>query len=199
MHIVNCSYCNKNFDIDKLPYVKVDNMYLHKECFEREPRKVDFRVCKYCKQPFDIYREGYRKVGRRYAHISCYDSNFSADSEYLEEIYNYLRYDLKIDVDFPALCAQAERYVKNNGYTYEGIYKTLRYYYGLENGDPSKSMGRIGIVPFVYDKAMDYYKRIEDYQEEVRQVVEEQIEKEDTVVITKAEERKPKDYISLDF
>ena len=43
------------------------------------------------------------------------------------------------------------------GYTASGILKTLIYGYEIKHNDISKAMGGIGIVPYVYKQALDYY------------------------------------------
>ena len=67
-------------------------------------------------------------------------------------------------------------------YTYSGIYKTLQYWYEIKNNDISKANGGIGIVPYVYDQAKQYFisiwiaqqqnenKIMADYVPEVREI-----------------------------
>lgn len=51
----------------------------------------------------------------------------------------------------------AERYVKENNYTYSGMLKTLKWYYEKEGNSIEKSNGSIGIIPYIYKQASDYY------------------------------------------
>ena len=54
---------------------------------------------------------------------------------------------------------QIQQFVKK-GYTYTGILKSLKFFYEVEHGSKEKSGGRIGIVPYVYERAKEYYYNI---------------------------------------
>lgn len=62
---------------------------------------------------------------------------------------------------------QIKDYVTNYGYTYSGIQKALIYYYEITGHkfDAEKSNGGIGIVPYVYQKAWNYYYAIWEAQQ----------------------------------
>ena len=49
---------------------------------------------------------------------------------------------------------------KKYGYTYSGMMRSLIYYYQKMGNDPMKSTGGIGIIPYVYDSAYNYYYNI---------------------------------------
>ena len=51
----------------------------------------------------------------------------------------------------------AEKYVKENNYSYSGMLKTLKWYYEKEGHSIEKSNGTIGIIPYAYNQAMAYY------------------------------------------
>ena len=51
----------------------------------------------------------------------------------------------------------AEKYVKENNYTYSGMLKTLKWYYEKEGHSLDKSNGSIGIIPYIYQQASNYY------------------------------------------
>ena len=51
----------------------------------------------------------------------------------------------------------AERYVKENHYTYSGMLKTLKWYYEKQGNSIEKSNGSIGIIPYIYKQASEYY------------------------------------------
>lgn len=121
--------------------------------------------CYYCNEYFDRDADPCEKVtGNRYAHRECYSKNFNRDSSYIDLIYHYLSKEVFISLDlsktwFPVLKKQLDKYIEENKYTYEGIYYALKYHYDVKKGDPQKSGGRIGIVPFVYDEAQNHFVR----------------------------------------
>ena len=119
--------------------------------------------CYYCDEYFDRDKEPTEKVtSRRYAHKACYDKYYKKDDQYEELIYYYLSKEVFLGMIldsswYQMLKRQLVKYVVDDGYTYEGIYQALRYHYDVKKGDPQKSGGRIGIVPYVYAEAQKYY------------------------------------------
>lgn len=137
-------------------------------------------ICVYCGERFDASKEPYVKVGRRYAHEHCakqHENNLTKEEkdkqaleEYIKKLFQYDYIPLKVK-------RQLDEYTKDYKYTYSGILKTLIYYYTVQHGDVKKANGGIGIVPYVYQQAHDYYYSIwlanqrntgvENYQAEV--------------------------------
>ena len=60
-------------------------------------------------------------------------------------------------LDFIIVKKLAEKYVKENQYTYSGMLKTLKWYYEKEGHSLDKSNGSIGIMPYIYKQALNYY------------------------------------------
>ena len=75
-----------------------------------------------------------------------------------------------IDHVLPRIKQQIKKYVEEYGYTYSGIMKALIYYYEIKGNkfDLAKTNGGIGIVPFVYEKAYNYYYNIILYKNQER-------------------------------
>lgn len=125
--------------------------------------------CYYCGEYFDRDKEPFELVtSRRYAHKYCYDQQYNHDEKYEELIYYYLSKEVFINLGidlgtswYQMLKRQLNKYIKDDQFTYEGIYNALRYHYSIRKGDPTKSNGRIGIVPYVYDEAQAFYLKQE--------------------------------------
>ena len=47
-------------------------------------------------------------------------------------------------------------------YTYKGIHHALQYYYEVTNHPIQMRFNTIGIVPYVYNRAEEYYKKISE-------------------------------------
>ena len=119
--------------------------------------------CPKCEEPFD--RDNIQAVrinGRRYGHAKCYPDNNNfvplVEKKISEEqkIKNYAKSILKEQY----VAARVNKQIKDflaEGYTASGILKTLIYWYEIKHNDISKAMGGIGIVPYVYKQALDYY------------------------------------------
>ena len=121
-HKVKCYYCNKVFDRDREPYVKVtSNRYAHKNCA--------------------LTKEEIQ-------------SQEEKDKEALNE---YIIKLFKLDFVEPRIQKQISKYREEYNYTYSGILKSLKYFYEIKGNPIEKANGGIGIVPYVYKRAFDYY------------------------------------------
>ena len=60
----------------------------------------------------------------------------------------------------PRVRKQLNQYVKEYNYTYSGIRKALIYFYEVKKNDKSKAAGGVGIVPYCYKQAFEYYYSI---------------------------------------
>ena len=69
----------------------------------------------------------------------------------------YIKKLLNISVLTPKVNKQIQSYRTDYNYTYTGIHKSLTYFYEVKGNDISKANGGIGIVPYVYKQAQDYY------------------------------------------
>lgn len=117
-------------------------------------------ICVHCNERFDASKEEYVKIGRRYAHAKCAaqkekektqeEKDKEALESYIKELFHYEILPLKVK-------RQIEEYVKEYNYTYSGILKSLVFYYSIKHGDIKKANGGIGIVPYVYQEAYNYY------------------------------------------
>lgn len=119
--------------------------------------------CPKCGETFDRdIIQAVRINGRRYGHAKCYPDNNNfvplVEKKISEEqkIKNYAKSILKEQY----IAARVNKQIKDflaEGYTASGILKTLIYWYEIKHNDISKAMGGIGIVPYVYKQALDYY------------------------------------------
>ena len=48
-------------------------------------------------------------------------------------------------------------YIREYQYTYSGMLKALVYFYEVKGHDKNKANGGIGIIPFIYKDAYNYY------------------------------------------
>lgn len=89
---------------------------------------------------------------------------------------------LKEEYITPKVRKQINSYIEEYGFTYSGMRKALIYFYEVKRNDPAKANGGIGIVPYCYKQARDYYyslwlaqqrnedKVIQDYIPQIREV-----------------------------
>ena len=78
------------------------------------------------------------------------------------------------DYVYAKIKKQIKDYVTNYGYTYSGIHKALIYYYEVKGNkfDEGKAQGGIGIVPYVYQSAFNYYYSIWEAQQKQEHIVD---------------------------
>lgn len=69
---------------------------------------------------------------------------------------------------------QIKEYVEEKQYTYSGILKSLRYFFEVKQGSIEKANGGIGIVPWIYEKAYQYYYSIWLTEQENQKIMEQQ-------------------------
>ena len=117
--------------------------------------------CLYCGEMFDANKEPFVMASsRRYAHKSCAEENQKSktkeqtDKEELEQYIKQLFHINKVTVKIQK---QIDRYVKENNYSYSGIRRSLFYFYEIKKNSLDKSNDGIGIVPWVYQEAYNYY------------------------------------------
>ena len=58
------------------------------------------------------------------------------------------------------IAKQIEKYHKELGFTYSGMLKSLKYHYEINKNSTVQANGGIGIIPYVYDEAKNYYYSI---------------------------------------
>ena len=115
--------------------------------------------CFYCGKTFDASIEPFTKPrANRYAHAAC-DQQANANKTQEEKDYEQLVEYIKqlFGNPNPRVWKQLKEFKDMYGYTYSGMYKTLVWWFELKHGDIEKANGGIGIIPYVYDQASQYY------------------------------------------
>lgn len=120
--------------------------------------------CLYCGQTFSRDLEEYVQVNsRRYAHKICYDrhnSELSQEQRDLEALNTYIKKLFNIDTLGVRIQKQIQSYHDDKNFTYSGILKSLTYFFQVKGNSIDKANGGIGIVPYVYEDARNYYTAI---------------------------------------
>jgi len=118
-------------------------------------------TCVYCKKKFDRDKLPFVQVSqRRYAHKECAESEtqrlFKEEADKLA-LENYIIQLLKIEYITPRIRKQLNTYIEQYGYTYSGMHKALIYFYEIKGNSVEKANGGVGIIPYVYQDAYNYY------------------------------------------
>lgn len=128
-HIVICKYCGEKFDRDKEPTVEVGlRRYAHKVCAEQEQARLS---------PEEVAAREEEK-------------DLKELEKYIMELFNETSISARIR-------KQIMDYRKTYQYSYSGILKTLKWWFEIQNNSIENANDGIGIVPFIYEKALTYY------------------------------------------
>ena len=219
--IYTCLFCKLKFDTDEVEWDRYGTRYAHKSCIEKHnekerlkeekrknkaeapksstKRKKNIRKCYYCGGDVDITTDKFSKVhSNRYAHRECHIKNYTPDEEYIPKIYEYLK-SINFNYNYTQCDKQRVNFIKTMGYSNEEIYLTLKYMYSIKKLSPERSEGRIGLVPYLKEEAIQYFHNIEKKQEEIGIAVEKQLARGVKVIQVLAPEKPvDKGYIDLD-
>ena len=122
--------------------------------------------CPKCGVTFDANKIQAVKVGaRRYGHASCYpdikefvplevpkeeDKDLIALKDYIKKMYGE-------KANWILINKQIKDFQKEYSYSLSGMLKSLVWFYEVKGNSPEKSNGGIGIIPFAYQDAYNYY------------------------------------------
>ena len=138
--------------------------------------------CAKCGQTFNRDKCPAILVGaRRYAHQDCASENDEKLSKELQdkkELEEYIIHLLKIPKIDARIQKQIKKYVDEYNYTYSGMKKALIYFYEVQGHSIEKANGGVGIIPYIYTQAFNYYYALwEAQQKNVNKDVEAYIPK----------------------
>lgn len=129
-------------------------------------------TCRKCHQKFDANKIQAFKVGNRaYIHYSCRENE---DGELVslptpksekpksdeQKIKEYAKSKLGKSYNAARINQQIKQFKNEYGYTESGILKTLKYIYDIKKMSTDKANGGIGLVPYLYPEAYQYYLSI---------------------------------------
>ena len=100
----------------------------------------------------------------RYSHYKCEPDKelvplpeVSKDTKELQELKDYIKELYKDKCNWALVNKQIKDFHSNKGYTYKGMINTLYWFYGVQKNSVEKSNGGIGIIPFAYNDAKNYF------------------------------------------
>jgi hypothetical protein len=146
--------------------------------------------CTVCGESFDRDKiQAVKSGARRYAHYTCLPEgelvplpNTVVDQD-LVDLENYIKNLLGDDYNPARVKKQIKDYKNEYNYSYSGMLKALVWFYEVKGNSIEKANGGIGILPFVYQDAYNYYyslylaqlvneeKDVNQYKTKVREIV----------------------------
>lgn len=125
-----------------------------------------FVKCLYCGKTFDAKAEDKDIVWvkprtNRYAHLKCAQEkkeSLSDEEKAFNELYQYVKKEQGANFNFVQFKKVTDAWKKEHNYTYSGMLKSLQYFYEVKGNSKEKfKQGSIGIIPFCYVQAYNYY------------------------------------------
>ena len=119
--------------------------------------------CTVCGKQFDRDKIQAVKTGaRRYAHYMCFPEGelvplANPTDEDLVKLEQYIENLLGEDYNPARVKKQIKDFKTDYDYTYSGMLKTLIWFYEIKGNPKDKANGGIGIIPFVYKDACNYF------------------------------------------
>ena len=121
-------------------------------------------ICTVCKERFDRDKiQAVKSGARRYAHFKCKQDGeivpLPQVDEDLLKLEQYIKHLLDEEYVNPRVRKQINNFKEEYNFSYSGILKSLIYFYEVKGNskDKARETGGIGIVPFVYKEARQYY------------------------------------------
>lgn len=160
-----------------------------------------FCICPKCNQKFDRDKIQAVKVSaRRYGHATCYPDNNDyiplpkkEINEDYQKLMDYIQKKYGDKANYALINKQIKTYTTENNYSLSGILKSLVYFYDIKHNSVEQSNGGIGIVPFCYQTAYEYYYSlfIAEHQNEGKDIKEVTSKvREITIPLPKIEKKK---------
>lgn len=167
---VKCVYCEQKFDRGKIAYVQPKaRRYGHASCYFKQ-RVIDATTpelevidpadvveCFVCKKHINKKTDKYKQIGKKFFHLECAEIEEKREKTDLEKLEIFIMSLFNIDYVSPRIKKQIQNYVNDYNFSYSGIQKSLEYFYVVKDNSLDKANGGIGIVPFVYNDAYNYY------------------------------------------
>lgn len=154
-----------------------------------------FVTCVYCKCTFDRDVEPTTAVSaRRYAHKACADkflAKKTQDEKDYENLANYIKKLFNTSYVSAKIQRQIKDYKEKYNYTFEGMLKTLEWWYDLCGNSIEKANDGIGIIPFIYEDARRYWNGISVARQSATQVKTFKYEIEELEIAPPHIEKKP--------
>lgn len=177
-HNVICPICNGRFDRDKIEYVQISaRRYAHATCALRKAEQdstpapevinpLDNVICAICKKPLNRQDADCVPLGNgKYAHKECQQIEDSRELTEQEKLDKYIMKLFKTDYVHQRVKRQISNFMSEYNYSYSGIRKSLVYWYEVKKQPVDKANGGIGIVPYIYKDAYNYYYMLWEAQQ----------------------------------
>lgn len=116
--------------------------------------------CPVCELLFDRDKCDFVHHKNRYYHKVCYDSLTAAKTQEEKESKELEEYIMKMFNETyvnARVRRQLKQFKEQYGYSYSGMLKSLVFFFEVKGNSIEKANGGVGIIPYVYKDAFNYY------------------------------------------
>lgn len=128
-------------------------------------------TCGGCRLKFDRGAEEAEFIKGKWYHLGC--AQIKKDKMELDA---YICKLFGLKAPGPMNNTLIKKYKEQKGYNYKGIQNALKYFYEIKKHSTDKSEERVGIVPFVYAEAEEYFTNLERTRKKNKNVLEKEKE-----------------------
>jgi len=122
-------------------------------------------ICSVCGCKFDRDKlQAVKSGARRYAHYDCLPTGELVplpekpkENPDLTKLKDYINEKYGKAANWQLIMRQIKTFTEEKNYSLSGILKSLVYFYDIKHNSVEQSNGGIGIVPYTYQAAYDYY------------------------------------------
>lgn len=118
--------------------------------------------CFECKD--NVLADGAISADGHYYHAHCYALVLDRKS-----LMAYICQLFRLKAPGPVIYSQRKTFMKKYNYTDAGMLKTLRYLYEVQKTKIDGAKERIGLIPYAYDEAQEYFIKEENQKKEIAQ------------------------------
>lgn len=118
------------------------------------------------------------KYNNKNFHPQCYGAKLER-----QELFDYICMIFKLKKPGPKVNSQRRTFIDKYGFSDVGMLNALKYIYEVKKDNPAKAREGIGLIPYVYEEAENYFKQQERIQQEIAISMAAAIEQTKTKVI----------------
>lgn len=146
--------------------------------------------CPVCNELVTKDQVSKKNKGKTY-HVKCFDTMLSKKYEDtivqqvdpLKDLKEFILQLFKIDKLTNLMEDQLVKYTREYDYTATGMLNALKYYFEIRENELTDNVKGVGIIPFVYKEANEFFEKIKQREGDMKEVDVKQMVTERTVKI----------------
>lgn len=127
----------------------------------------------YCVSCYDIYKntkQTKENIKKQLKEKTEEQENKGSNSaKDYQDLVDYICALFQISVPTPIMFKQIKTFKNTYNYTYRGMRSTLYYFFEIKDNDVSNSLG-VGIIPYAYEDALDFYTKRKNVADSVKKI-----------------------------